>query len=665
MVVNNKKDNSSGPKVPVMFHVLGSLLSVSDKPPKMSEPKNLTNNNGGFGNSAVLWEICVGVALIITQFFMNRSFVGVGYNKYYFDIVFMAFLLLLAVNCRKEFMKMFLILASSIYVSSLVLNHLNVINTLVSLIPVSGFRDAGTVIYYCLIIIISAVFARAIIKDDEVDITGYAALAILSIAIPYVLIKLNPYSSYLIADTQGSSLIQLFFSIPVLWQPFWISGVFKARNNGSKAAAFFSFIWLILLLLIVSIISYFSVPIEARQGIQTSGANKLTNAADSFQSASNITLNYIKENLLGMKSESTVIETEIDSEQKNLDKRLELKDMKSSEDIVNMNLSEALSYFYVTANARVLGVNDFESYPFDVKISCRSKLQGYKGVFKDSEATFVNINGSFSNSEADSSSSITQKMEKYSSANTLSCYFKKQQILDYVAGSDEKTRNYNLRSTALTTYYDAKYSFFSSAYLKRFFIDRDNYEAIRAENKNMDDYGLLSYLGFANAEKYARSKYGGGLLKIGIKIQESDVLVKIDKESKTNNILFEFSASEYAEGNTVINNPEWIVISTPKSIELGAASCSLKFTQLTDSTYLDGLKDLIGTIDTENLNYYIIRSSDNSDLKKFFVIKPGDRPKPISCPINLPQEKFAIGRVDVFVRYDVEYSRSMSLEITT
>jgi len=70
-------------------------------------------------------------------------------------------------------------------------------------------------------------------------------------------------------------------------------------------------------------------------------------------------------------------------------------------------------------------------------------------------------------------------------------------------------------------------------------------------------------------------------------------------------------------------------------------------------------------VDQENLNYYIVRDSDNPALKKFFVIKPGDKPKPISCPITLPLEKFAIGRVDIFVKYDVKYSKSLTYEITT
>lgn len=644
----------------------GALAGAATGAMMSPSPRSSISNSGGEQSNPHLWEIIVGVFLIIVQFVLNKGFIGTGYSKYYFDAVFMAFLFLLAVNCRREFLKMFLFLASSIYVSSIVLNHFNIISTLVSLIPISGFRDMGTVLYYCLIIIISAVFARAIIKDDDVDITGYAALAILSIAIPYVLIKINPYSSYLISDAQGGSLIQLFFSIPILWQPFWISGIFKARNNGSKMAKVFSFIWLILLLLIVSIISYFSVPIEARQNIQTSGSNTLTKSADSLQSATNVTIRYIKENLMGIKAtDSAAVETEIDSEQKNLDKRFEFRDMKLSEDSINMNMSEALSYFYVTANARMLGVSDFEKYPFDAKVSCYTKILGYKGVFKDPSASSVIVNGSMGSLEADTPE-ITQKLDKFASANSLSCYFRKQKILDQVGGDNEKMKNYNIRSTSLNMYYNAKYTFVSSAYLKRFFIDRANYEEIMAENRGKisDDYSLLSFLGYPNADKYVRSKYGGGLLKIGIGIQGTDVLVKIDKETKTNNILFSFSASEYAESNTVIKDPEWILIAVPKSIEIGASECSLKFVQVTDTVYLESLKDLIGTVNTADFNYYILRS-DNPDLKKFFQIKPGDSAKPISCPVSLPQKKFDIVRIDVFVKYAVEYSRSISAQITT
>ena len=217
-----KNKNISGLDVPLIFSAMRFLFY---DPGKAQNARNsneshasqgsssLQSSPGNFaGNNSVLLEIVIGIVLIITQFVLNKSFIGVGYNKWYFDLIFLAFLFLIAINARKDMLKAVLILGGSFYISSFILNHFNILGMLASKLPLFGGSDFSIVLYYSVIIAVSAVFAMAVLKDDNVDVMGYAMCAVASIVIPFALIKF-PYSSFLISsNNQGLSLFKLFYS---------------------------------------------------------------------------------------------------------------------------------------------------------------------------------------------------------------------------------------------------------------------------------------------------------------------------------------------------------------------------------------------------------------------------------------------------------------------
>lgn len=628
------------------------------------------NNNGGYSNSSgfsgsgsvnssgtILWELCIGLFLIIVQFVSNKSFVGVSVPKIYFDLVFFSVILLIVVNARRDFMKMFLVVAGTIYVSSLIINHFNIIDTLVRFLPLRiGGADISAVLYYCIIMIIPGIFARAILKDPEVDVIGYSILGILSILIPYILVNVNVYSGYLIAlgvETQGTTLFHLFFSIPILWQPFWISAIFKSKNNNSKLASIFVIFWLFIILAIFTIWSFYSVPVSAREGLQVSGKNNLEKIGELVGKSVNDTKNFWSTQILGFQA-SDEIENKIDSRmQEGTANGLTFDKIEFSEgDIIEFDLDNSESIPFYNAWATISGnINDGQLY--NINITCELVLKGNDKFFisYDIDKDEYVIPGKINEKDY-----YTSNFQRIRFGDTITCEINKNDIISNYIG-DKLEIEKNMLYTDMSIRFKSNFSFSSSGYLTKFYMDEELYRSEKISSSTyIDDYDILIKYGVVNPEEYQGSKYTGGPLNIGLKLSNDNLIIPIneDSSSRTVNFIMDFALDSYTKGLKV-NNIKEIIVLIPKNLEIDGSKCTpIKLNEIIENQ-INVLKE--NNIDENYINSFtIFKVSDG--LKEI----DEDTVKKISCPVTLKNsDGITQASIGIFAKYNASFETSKSI----
>ena len=605
-----------------------------------------------------LYEILLGIILIFAQFFLNNSFIGTGYSKFYFDIVLFGFLILIILSSiNKGFLKAILLFSFFFFTSAAVLNHLNVFMKLAS-ITSFGFlgQNFMVVFYYILMIILTSIFSISLNKEEGEKIINFAVLAAASVLLPFIITNIPAVNYFLVQD--GMSLVKLFFSIPLLWQPFFISGIFKAKEKGSIAGKVYSTMWLIIILLITFIASYAAVPAEDRANLQSVGLQTIDSSLNDFNNAMNDTKNIIDKNILnpikyGFDT-SSQIESQVDSEQAEYDKGVEIDSVEFSESNTNAGAiidfsPNSIEKYTSWIDLRSTGGEYIDDY--EVGISCKAKLKAQVGFFNDPAQTEMEVQGDILESEDDFF--ITNHGDLKNS-RTITCDYDKNRFFNNI-NSDRLSNIAN--AGYFSVEHDIKYKFFTAGYLTRFFINSDIYNDLRSSAKG-DIQEMYKQLNIPNAQKYQSSQYTSGPIKIGLEFNRDDVLIPVDSTSTRLSLNSEIYTDTY-QTNTKIKDIVFILV-VPDQLELDVVSCSpfnlFQVDQNTIDENLEDLEEILGNINNSKVYGTELNITLNSENQKIRF----------SCPVNINNDftnGLLKGSIGIYAVYQVDITKKNSISI--
>jgi len=599
-----------------------------------------------------LYEIFMGIILIFAQFFLNRSFIGTGYSKFYFDVVLFGLLfLIILTSLNKGFIKIVILFSFFFFTSATLLNHLNVISSLAN-ITSFGFLGSNfmVVFYYILMIILTTVFAASLNKEDSQKIIEFCALSIASLILPFIITNIPAVNYFLVQE--GMSLVRLFFSIPLLWQPFFISGIFKAKEKGSTVAKFYSFFWLLIILLITFIASYAAVPAQDRANLQELGSNTINSGIQDLQQAINETQNLLEKNIYnpikyGFDT-SSQIESQIDTDQQIQRqgvkiKKTEFSESSSSEPIIDFSPNSVQKY----TSWLDLEADEFEDNNFYVQINCSSKLKAYEGFFVDDSISEINFQGSITGSNENT---ITIPYDDLLYGTTIICDMDKNEIKTRI----KPERIENIQNSAyFSVNHDLKYNFSTAGYMTRYFIDSQIYDELRISSKG-DTSEIYSQLNIKNPSQYETSHFTSGPLRIGLEFSQDSVLIPVQSDGIRLSINSEISLDTNYGYNNEIENIS-LVLLIPKELELNLELCSPFIFEKRDS--LGIYSNLVSS--TENLNIYIIEDMQTTLNSRNEKIR-------FSCPIINSENldggllKSSIG---IYAYYNVKTKKTTNIGI--
>lgn len=608
-------------------------------------------------DKSTIYEILLGVVLIFAQYFLNNNFIGIGYSKFYFDVVLFGFLILIILSSiDKGFLKAVLLFSFFFFTSAAVLNHLNVFIRLAS-ITSFGFlgQNFMVVFYYILMIILTAIFAISLNKEEGQKIINYAVLSAASILLPFVITNIPAVNYFLVQE--GMSLVKLFFSIPFLWQPFFISGIFKAKEKGSNVAKVYSFLWLMIILLITFVASYAAVPAEDRANLQSVGLQTIDSSLNDLNTAINDTKNIIDKNILnpikyGFDS-SSQIESQVDSEQTTYDKGLEIGKVEFSESNSNsgaiIDFSSSVQKYTSWIELESVGGDYIDD--FSVEIACKAKLKAYSGFFNDPDETEIELPGNIL--ESDDAFLITNHKDLKNS-RTITCDYDKTYFLNNINAE-------RLSNIANAGYFSIEhkiaYSFFSAGYLTRFFINSDIYNELRSTVKG-DTQEMYRQLNIQNAQKYQDSQYTSGPIKIGLEFNRDDVLIPVDSTSNRLSLNSEIS-TDLVETNTQIQDISLILV-VPNQLSLDVSSCSPFEISPVDMTDLDEdmqkIEAVLGSIQDSKI--YITTNIG--------ILNHQNQKIRFSCPVNINDDftnGLLKGSIGIYTVYEVDTTKKNSISI--
>ncbi|MBN2881698.1 hypothetical protein JXM83_06635 [Candidatus Woesearchaeota archaeon] len=618
--------------------------------------KPVTSKGESFSESqhSTLWEVVIGIFLIIIQFVMNKSFLGTGFSKWYFDVVFFCFLFLIFISCRKDFFKAAIISVFAIFFSGILLNHIGALNALASFTHFNLLsQDLLVVVYYGILIFGTSFFAQALIKDETVDYMGTAFIAILSILLPFLIVKF-PFSNYLLMSDQTGSLLKLFFSIPLLWQPFWISGLAKAKAQGSGVAYAFLIIWLLVILTITMVVSYVAVPVEARNSLQASG----NTAISDIYKGINDTTTTIKDTIInpitkGFNPEEAAIETRVDSEQSSSKKGVSISGLTFDEGttIEFGTTPSSYSQLFVTGTIVSEGTDTDEYSKFKVNVGCEYVVSGYAGLFTDETKSKITVPGKLNNLEVGEDYNTDLYQIRYD--RDLMCSAEKSTVL---ANLKDPAK---IKLATLRANYNLSYDFFTAGYMTRYFIDEKIVDAGR-EKFGSDEFAIIGEYDSGDVSKYKTSTYTSGPIVVGIEVIKDKLIVPINTESETDsnlNLKIEAKINEYSRGLSITRAND-ITISIPEAITLGTDCSSVRFKEITPDQLNARIQDYVGG--TTGLKFYALDDSSKASFKMDYL----NSEKRFSCPITVANSELENtvlkGSIAVFIDYEVKDSKISS-----